>query len=132
METMKERLDLLMELMETGEEFEIKESSNRYFFNGKVFAFFIKDKGSNHRSLVPFDLTGTIIRKPWYPKLDEWVYMASLENKCELFRKFFWSEIRFDKIMWSRGLIFKTEEEAVEMSETLIDKAKERLTNDEV
>ena len=66
-----------------------------------------------------------IVKLPWKPKMDEKYYIPSIFD-CDFYKYNFWLNDEHDEKFYKRGLVFKTKEEAIEMSKKMLAIAKER------
>ena len=67
-----------------------------------------------------------ITKLPWKPSCGDAYYMPSTTsiNKCI---KLFWIDSKSDEDSYQQGLIFRTEKEAVELAEEMLDVARKRF-----
>ena len=66
-----------------------------------------------------------IVKLPWKPKMDEKYYIPSIFD-WDFYKYNFWLNDEHDEKFYKRGLVFKTKEEAIEMSKKMLAMAKER------
>ena len=66
-----------------------------------------------------------IVKLPWKPKMDEKYYIPSIFD-WDFYKYNFWLNDECDEKYYKRGLVFKTKEEAIEMSKKMLAMAKER------
>ena len=66
-----------------------------------------------------------IVKLPWKPKMDEKYYIPSIFD-WDFYKYNFWLNDEYDEKFYKRGLVFKTKEEAIEMSKKMLAIAKER------
>lgn len=123
--------------VEEGEVFQISGdiSLEKCFFMFTDEFLYISDSGKDGSWCVASDsrLTGLIygylsIRKPlWKPAFGEKYYTPSIDRKDFLFLYTVdsWTDDKYDKEFYKRGLVFKTREEAIAMAEKLLSLVKE-------
>lgn len=70
-----------------------------------------------------------ITKLPWKPSRGDAYYMPPTTsiNKCI---KLFWIDSKSDEDYYQQGLIFRTEKEAVELAEEMLDLARKRFAGD--
>ena len=66
-----------------------------------------------------------IVKLPWKPKMEEKYYIPSIFD-WDFYKYNFWLNDECDEKYYKRGLVFKTKEEAIEMSKKMLAMAKER------
>ena len=66
-----------------------------------------------------------IVKLPWKPKMDEKYYIPSIFD-WDFYKYNFWLNDEHDEKFYKRGLVFKTKEEAIEMSKKMLAMVKER------
>lgn len=73
-------------------------------------------------------ITGTlqIIKLPWKPSRGDAYYMPSTVSSNK-YIKLFWIDSKSDEDSYQQGLIFRTEKEAVELAEEMLDVARKRF-----
>ena len=67
-----------------------------------------------------------IVKLPWKPKMDEKYYIPSIFD-WDFYKYNFWLNDEYDEKFYKRGLVFKTKEEAIEMSKKMLAMTKERM-----
>lgn len=67
--------------------------------------------------------TATIVKLPWKPAMNDTYYYPTPNDK-ELWEHTIWVDSKYDSIKLSRGLVFKTKEEAVEVAKRMLAVAK--------
>lgn len=125
-------IDELKELMETGEEFEVKEKPNHecVFIDSK---FYMREKGLEEwievEQKLKFFLNSTIIRKPWKPKENEpySYYFFNVVGEIQINTRL--NEMTcYDLLNYAFGNCFRTKEECeshTEIRDKLIEMRKE-------
>ena len=70
-----------------------------------------------------------IVKLPWKPKMEEKYYIPNIFdwNSWNSYDYYLWLDDKRDKEFYKRGLVFKTKEEAIEMSKKMLAMAKERM-----
>ena len=66
-----------------------------------------------------------IVKLPWKPKMEEKYYVPNIFD-WDFYKYNFWLNDECDEKYYKRGLVFKTKEEAIEMSKKMLAMAKER------
>lgn len=121
-EKMKERIELLEELAETGEEFEMSGFKHYKFkyIDGEFIAVAKEDFVDCGASKIIFDLDLEIVREPWKPKLGEGYYVVDIgELRGYCLRA--WVGDRMDEGRYNLGIIAKTEKEIKEKSKKILE-----------
>ena len=67
-----------------------------------------------------------IVKLPWKPKMEEKYYVPNIFD-WDFYKYNFWFDDKYDKNFYKRGLVFKTKEEAIEMSKKMLAITKERM-----
>lgn len=70
-----------------------------------------------------------ITKLPWRPSRGDAYYMPSTASIGK-YIKLFWTGSKADKSSYQQGLIFRTEKEAVELAEEMLDVARKRFAGD--
>ena len=70
-----------------------------------------------------------ISKLPWRPSRGDTYYMPSTVSIGK-YIKLFWTGSKADKSSYRQGLIFRTEKEAVELAEEMLDVARKRFAGD--
>lgn len=70
-----------------------------------------------------------IVKLPWKPKMEEKYYVPNIFdwNSWNSYDYYLWLDDKRDEEFYKRGLVFKTKEEAIEMSKKMLAMAKERM-----
>lgn len=116
--------------IELGEEFNIKGAPKDWFYKITDVSVFMYDVKTNKKSCVPHLLirllTGkdTIIKLPEKPAMHN-PYYYPLPSDIDLWECCTWTDSNEDVSRLSRGLVFKTKEEAIEMAKKMLTVAKE-------
>lgn len=66
-----------------------------------------------------------IIKLPWKPSLGDVYYMPSVTS-IDKYIKIFWADSRNDEDYYQQGLVLRTEKEAVELAEEMLDVARKK------
>ena len=66
-----------------------------------------------------------IVKLPWKPKMEEKYYVPNIFD-WDFYKYNFWLNDECDEKYYKRWLVFKTKEEAIEMSKKMLAMAKER------
>ena len=137
METTKERLKLIEELMKTKETFRIEGCDDcKYYFED--YHFWAEPVPSINSvnvfkamiTTTPFDCSRKIIRKPWVPKEGDIYYVPNITNSEIGIIYHTHSGYTLDDIRIRRQLACKTEGEAGDLARAMLDFVKEyRLRN---
>lgn len=69
-----------------------------------------------------------IVKLPWKPKMGERYYVSDIFDR-DLFDYYLWDDDERDEELYKRGLVFKTKEEAIEMSKKMLAVAKDGKDN---
>ena len=124
--------------VELDEVFSFKGSSGCYTYYSKTYLKFTESglKESANRTVWHSAaawvwkglITGTlqIIKLPWRPSRGDAYYMPSTASIGK-YIKLFWTGSKADKSSYQQGLIFRTEKEAVELAEEMLDVARKRF-----
>lgn len=67
-----------------------------------------------------------INKLPWKPSRDDAYYMPSVTS-IDKYIKLFWTGSKNDEDSYQQGLVFRTEKEAVELAEEMLDVAKKKF-----
>ena len=67
-----------------------------------------------------------INKLPWKPSRDDAYYMPSVTSISK-YIKLFWTGSKNDEDSYQQGLVFRTEKEAVELAEEMLDVAKKKF-----
>ena len=67
-----------------------------------------------------------INKLPWKPSHDDAYYMPSVTS-IDKYIKLFWTGSRNDEYSYQQGLVFRTEKEAVELAEEMLDVARKKF-----
>ena len=67
-----------------------------------------------------------IIKLPWKPSRDDAYYMPSIISISK-YIKLFWTGSKNDEDSYQQGLVFRTEKEAVELAEEMLDVARKKF-----
>lgn len=70
-----------------------------------------------------------IVKLPWKPKMEEKYYVPNIFdwNSWNSYDYYLWLDDKRDEEFYKRGLVFKTKEEAIEMSKKMLAMTKERM-----
>lgn len=124
--------------VELDEVFFFKGCSGCYTYYSKAYLKFTKnglmesaDKNSWHSAAAwvwKGLITGAlkITKLPWRPSRGDAYYMPSTASIGK-YIKLFWTGSKADKSSYRQGLIFRTEKEAVELAEEMLDVARKRF-----
>lgn len=66
-----------------------------------------------------------VVALPWKPKMEEKYYVPNIFD-WDYYKYYLWFNDKRDEEIYKRGLVFKTKEEAIEMSKKMLAMAKER------
>ena len=67
-----------------------------------------------------------INKLPWKPSRDDTYYMPSVTS-IDKYIKLFWTGSKNDEDSYQQGLVFRTEKEAVELAEEMLDVARKKF-----
>ena len=67
-----------------------------------------------------------IVKLPWKPKMEEKYYVPNIFD-WDYYKYYLWFNDKRDEEIYKRGLVFRTKEEAIEMSKKMLAMAKERV-----
>lgn len=70
-----------------------------------------------------------IVKLPWKPKMEEKYYVPNIFdwNSWNSYDYYLWLDDKRDEEFYKRGLVFKTKEEAIEMSKKMLAMTKKRM-----
>lgn len=120
--------------VELGEPFKITDNTHddyqRYHRFTENAGIEISDDGVEWRTagavILKYLLMGVvgIVKLPWKPKMGERYYVSDIFDR-DLFDYYLRDDDERDEELYKRGLVFKTKEEAIEMSKKMLAVAKE-------
>ncbi len=120
--------------VELGEEFQIKEVATgevrtgeyRLTENGLEYRFPDGWYISTITDAIGKIFTGelAIVKKPWKPNMGDGYYMPAISGDFA-YEHYIWDDDPMDLLAYDRGLVFKTKNEAKEMTEKILDFVKE-------
>ena len=124
--------------VELNEVFFVKGCSGCYTYYSKTYLKFTKSglKDSVNRTswhsaaawVWKSLITGAlkINKLPWKPSRDDVYYMPSVTS-IDKYIKLFWTDSKNDEDSYQQGLVFRTEKEAVELAEEMLDVARKKF-----